>query len=360
MYYLEYLKPKTQTKLMTKLTLLINGMLLLLITSTYAQTAAPKYKIANTFSIKGDGPWDVLVSDDVTSRLFVSHGGITQVVDSKTGELLGTIPNTKGAHSITIDQIDQKAFITCGRDTSVSIVDISSYELLSKVKVTGVNPDAILYDKFSNKVFVFNARSGNVTVIDVPTESVDSTGISLPGKPEFAVTDGKGKIYVNITDKNEVAVIDTKALTVINEWSLAPGTGPTGLALDNVTHRLFSVCNNKMMVILNATNGLFIDTVAIGANPDGCVFDPLSKRAYSANGEGTVTVVQEDKGDKFRVLTTINTHKDARTICIDAKTHHIFLPYAEYGEIPAATKTTPNPKAPLKPGTFTILDIAPI
>ncbi|MEP6795922.1 MAG: YncE family protein [Saprospiraceae bacterium] len=353
---------QTQNKIksMLKLTLLINSLMLLIISYTSAQTAAPKYKIANTFSIKGDGPWDYLVSDDVTSRLFVSHGGITQVVDSKTGELLGTIPNTKGVHGITIDQIDQKAFISCGRDTSVSIVDLSSFELLSKVKVTGVNPDAILYDKFSNKVFVFNGRSGNVTVIDVPTESVDSTTINLSGKPEFAVTDGKGKIYVNIEDKNLVAVIDAKALTVINEWSLAPGTGPSGLALDNVTHRLFSVCDNKMMVILNATNGNFIDTVAIGGSPDGCVFDPVSKRAFSSNGEGTVTVVQEDKGDKFRVLTTIDTHKNARTICIDAKTHHLFLPYAEYGETPAATKTTPNPKAALKPGTFTILDIAPI
>ncbi|MGB4849436.1 MAG: YncE family protein [Saprospiraceae bacterium] len=345
---------------MTKLTLLIISLMLLIITSSQAQTKSTKYEIANTFSIKGDGPWDYLVSDDATSRLFVSHGGITQVVDSYSGELLGTIPNTKGVHGITIDQIDQKAFISCGRDTSVSIVDISSYALLSKIKVTGVNPDAILYDKFSNKVFVFNARSGNVTVIDVPTETVDSTIISLSGKPEFAVTDGKGKIYVNIMDKGSVAVIDTKTFSVVNEYSLAPGTGPTGLALDNVTHRLFSVCNNKMMVILNATTGAFIDTVAIGGSPDGCVFDPVTKRAFSSNGEGTVTIVQEDKGDKFRVLTTVVTHKDARTICLDAKTHHLYLPYAEYGETPPATKTTPNPKPPLKPGTFTILDISPI
>lgn len=345
---------------MTKLTLLINSLMLLLIVSVHAQTGAPKYQIANTWPVKGDGPWDYLVSDDATSRLFVAHGGITQVVDSYSGELLGTIPNTKGAHGITIDQVDQKAFISCGRDTSVSIVDISSYALLSKIKVPGVNPDAILYDKFSNKVFVFNARSGNVSVIDVPTETVDSTMISLSGKPEFAVTDGKGKIYVNITDKATVAVIDTKTFSVVNEYSLAPGTGPTGLALDNVTHRLFSVCNNRMMVILNATTGAFVDTVAIGGNPDGCVFDPGTKRAFSSNGEGTVTVVQEDKGDKFRVISTIATHKDARTICLDLKTHHLYLPYAEYGDIPAPTKAVPNPKAPLKPGTFTILDIAPI
>ncbi len=344
---------------MTKLTLLINSLMLLLITSTHAQTATPKYKIANTFAIKGDGPWDYLVSDDATSRLFVSHGGITQVVDSYSGELLGTIPNTKGVHGITLDQADQKAFISCGRDTSVSIVDLSSYALLSKIKVTGVNPDAILYDKFSNQVFVFNGRTANVSVIDAKSDTVTTT-IQLSGKPEFAVTDGKGKIYVNIEDKSLVAVIDAKTLSVINEWSLAPGTGPSGLALDNVTHRLFSACDNKMMVILNATNGLFIDTVAIGGNPDGCVFDPVSKRAFSSNGEGTMTVVQEDKGDKFRLLSTIDTHKSARTICLDAKTHHLYLPYAEYGDIPPATKTTPNPKAPLKPGTFTILDIAPM
>ncbi len=350
---------------MIKLTLLINSLMLLLITSAQAQKKAPivpkaNYNIANRFAVKGDGPWDYLVSDDETDRLFVSHGGITQVVDSNTGELLGAIPNTQGVHGIAIDQIDQKAFISCGRDTSVSIVDISSYALLSKIKVTGVNPDAILYDKFSNKVFVFNARSANVTIIDVPTETVDSTILSLSGKPEFAVTDGKGKIYVNIMDKAMVAVIDPITMSVINEWSLAPGTGPTGLALDNVTHRLFSVCNNKMMVILNATTGAFVDTVAIGGNPDGCVFDPFSKRAYSSNGEGTLTVVQEDKGDKYRILATVETHKDARTVCLNAKTHHLYLPYAEYGDVPAPTKTVPKPKAPLKPGTFTILDISPI
>jgi YVTN family beta-propeller protein len=282
---------------------------------------------------------------------------VTQVVNSKTGVLLGTIDDTKGVHGIALVQNENKAFITCGKDSTISIVNLTTYELIAKIKSTGANPDAVLYDSFSHKVFVYNGRSSNATVLDAKTNKVVAT-IPLKGKPEFSVSNGKGKVYVNIEDKSLISVINTRTLEVEDSWSVSPGEEPSGLALDNTTNRLFSVCDNKKMVILDAQNGKILTTLEIGEHVDGIAFDPEYKRAYSSNGEGNVTVVGEINENKFSVLTTIPTQRGARTICIDKNTHHIFLPVAEYGETPAATAENPRPRPSIKPGTFTILDIS--
>ncbi len=310
------------------------------------------------FHIEGDGGWDYLALDENTERLFISHSSVTQVIDSKTGKLVGTIQDTKGVHGIAIDQEDNKAFISCGKDSSVSVVNLSTLALLAKVKVTGANPDAILYDKFSGNVFVFNGRSSNATVINTKNNSVVTT-IPLAGKPEFAVSDGNGIVYVNIEDKSLITVIDSKKLTIEKTWSIAPGEEPSGLALDPNTHRLFSVCSNKKMVILNSDNGNIITTLDIGDRTDGCAFDPELKNIYSSNGDGTLTVVKEVNADEFYVSTTLQTAKGARTICIDKKTHHIYLPTAEYGPAPVATAENPHPRPSIIPGSFVILDISP-
>lgn len=322
-----------------------------------AQNETSSYSIVNRFHIEGDGGWDYLTMDEQTGRLFFSHSTVTQVMDSKTGKLLGTIPNTNGVHGIALDQEDNKAFISCGRDSSVVVINLKTLEFITRTKGTGANPDAILYDKFSSKVFVYNGRSANATVIDAKTNDVVET-IPLAGKPEFSVSDGHGNVYVNIEDKSLITVINSKTLKVKNTWPLAPGEEPSGLALDNETHRLFSVCSNKTMVVMDAQNGNIISTLEIGEGTDGCAFDPTLKRAYSSNGEGTLSVIQEENPNKFSVLNTIETSRGARTLCVDTKTHHLYLPTAEYGPAPEATTENPHPRPSIKPGTFAILDIA--
>lgn len=322
-----------------------------------AQTTPLEYKIANKFHIEGDGGWDYLNVDESTGRIFVSHSSVVQVIDEKDGKLLGTIPDTRGVHGIAIASDHNKAFISNGRDSSVTIIDLKTLAKITKIPVTGQNPDAILYDPFSQKVFVYNGRSANATVIDAKTNKVVST-IKLDGKPENSVTDNKGKVYVNIEDKSEITVINSTTDKVEQNWSIAPGEEASGLALDNENHRLFAVCSNKLMVVIDALSGKVITTLPIGDGSDGAAYDPGLKRAYSSNGEGTLTIVQEISPDKFSVMATVTTLPGARTITLNKKTHHIFMSTAEY--IPAgASVGNTNSRPSVKPGTFMVLDVAP-
>jgi len=312
----------------------------------------------NKFHIEGDGGWDYLNVDESTGRIFISHSSVVQVIDEKDGKLLGTIPDTKGVHGIAIATDLNKAFISNGRDSSVTIIDLKSLAFIAKVPVTGQNPDAILYDPFSHKVFVYNGRTANATVIDGTTNKVIST-IKLSGKPENSVTDLKGKVYVNIEDKNEIAVINSTTDKVEQTWSISPGEEASGLALDNENHRLFTVCSNKVMVVLDALSGKVITSLPIGEGSDGAAFDPALKRSYSSNGEGTLTVVQEINPDKFIVLETVPTQRGARTITVDKKTHHVYMSAAEY-EAVSPSATNANQRPAIKPGTFMVLDVAPV
>jgi len=321
-----------------------------------AQTDKSQYKIVNKIHLEGDGGWDYLTVDDSTQRLFVSHATMVQIIDLKTGKLAGTISGLNGVHGITIANDLNKGFISNGRDSSVTIFNLKSLKTITNIKVTGSNPDAILYDKFSHLVFAFNGRSSNATVIDAKNNKVIST-IKLDGKPEFSVSDGNGNVYVNIEDKSMVAVINSKTLKVEKQWPIAPGEEPSGLAIDNESHRLFMVCDNKLMVVVDALDGHLITTLPIGERVDGVAFDPVLKRVYSSNGDGTLTVVEEKSKDEFKVIEKIITQKGARTISLSHKTHHIYLPTAEFGETPKETKDNPRPRPGIKPGTFTILDV---
>ena len=343
---------------MKKISAVFAGILLSASLFCFGQKEEPKYTIANKFHIEGDGSWDYLALDENTGRLFVSHSTVTNVISIENGKPVKTIENTKGVHGIAIDPEDDKVFISCGRDSSVTVVKLSTLDFLLKVKVTGANPDAILYDKFSGKVFVYNGRSSNATVIDAKTNGVVAT-IPLAGKPEFSVTDGKGKVYVNIEDKSLVTAIDSTSLKVDKSWPIAPGEEPSGLAIDVERNLLFSVCDNKKMVVSDASKGVVAGFAAIGSNVDGCAYDPALKRAYSSNGEGTMTVIQIGDKGKFTVLGSVPTQKGARTICLNHKTHHLYLPAAEFGDPPAATSENPHPRPAMKPGTFVVLDVAP-
>lgn len=323
-----------------------------LILSSSHLVAQSNYKIGSKIHVEGDGGWDYLNVDEINGRIFVSHGTVAQAIDIKTGKLTGTIPDTKGIHGIAIANDLNKGFTSNGRDSSVTIFDLKTLQVITKIYVTGRNPDAILYDPFSQKVFTFNGGGNNSTVIDAKENKVIGT-IPLDGKPEFSVTDGKGKVYVNIEDKSVINVINVSTLKVDKHWSIAPGEEPSGLALDKQTLRLFSVCANKLMVIVDAGTGKVITTLPIGDRCDGVAFDPENKRAYASNGEGSVTVVQEEAADSFKVLETIPTQPGAKTIAIDKTTHHLYLTTAEYETPPTAT----NRRPPVKPNSFVILDI---
>ena len=324
-----------------------------------AQTSASHYKIANKIRIEGDGGWDYLTVDDSTGRLFVSHGAIVQVIDTKTGKLVGTIPNTIGVHGIALAHDLNKGFISNGKDSSVTVFNLKTLEFITKLPVTGRNPDAILYDTFSHLVFAFNGKTANATAIDAKTNTVIAT-IMLDGKPEFPATDGKGTIYDAIEDKSLVDVINAKTLKVQGKWPIAPGEEPTGMAIDNENHRLFIGCSNKIMVIADAQSGKVITTVPVGDHCDGVAFDPDNKRVYSSNGDGTLTVVQEQSKDTFTVIENVVTKKGARTIALDGKTHHLFLPTAEFGPASAPTAENPKPRPSIKPNSFVILEVEPI
>jgi DNA-binding beta-propeller fold protein YncE len=323
-----------------------------------AQNTKSEYAIVNKIHLPGEGGWDYLsVEETGLGRLFVSHGSVVQIIDFKTGQLSGTINDTQGVHGIAIASDLNKAFISCGRSASVKIVDLKTLATIADVKVTGENPDAIMYDKFSKKVFVFNGRTSNATVIDAVTNEVAGT-IALEGKPEFPVSDGAGNIFVNIEDKSLIAVIDANSMKVLKSWPIAPGEEASGLAIDNETHRLFAVCGNKMMVVVDATDGHVVANLPIGDGCDGVKFDPILKRAYSSNGEGTMTVVQETDKDNFKVLETIQTMAGARTLALDPRTHHIYTPTAEFNPAPAATADNPRPRRSPKPDSFYVMDIA--
>ena len=321
--------------------------------STFAGNAQKaEYKIVNKIHLQGDEKWDYLFSDDTKGLLYVSHGNMVQVVDEVKGELVGKIEGLNGVHGIAIAPALNKGFISTKNDNSVTVFDTKTYKVIQKLEVTGKSPDAILFDAFSQKVFVFNGHSDNVTVLNAETNAIVAT-IALSGNPEFSATDGKGRIYANLENKSSIVVINATTFKVENEWPLAPGEEPTGLALDNESHRLFSVCANKLMVVMDAETGKVITTLPTGEKTDGAAFDPFLKCAYSSNGEGTVTVVSELNNNSFAILESIPTKKGAKTIAINKKTHHIYLPTADF-------ETTPGIEKPkVLNGTFIVLDILP-
>ncbi len=332
------------------------ALLLLTVSISYSQSGASGYIIANRFPVEGEGGWDFITVDESTGRLFISHSTLVNVIDAQNGKLIGTIPDTKGVHGIALANDLNKGFISCGKDSSVTVFDLTTLNFITKVYVTGSNPDAILYDAFSQNVFVFNARSNNATVINAVSDEVIGT-ISFEGNPEVGVTDGKGKVFVNIEDKSLICEINALTLAIDHTWSISPGEEPSGLAIDPDGHRLFSVCHNKLMIVVNSDDGSIVTTLPIGERVDGAAFDTGIKRAYSSNGEGTLTVVQEDDANTFRVLESINTQLGARTITLDNNTHHIYLPTAGFGPPPEPTADNPHPRPAILPASFIVIDV---
>lgn len=312
------------------------------------------YHLIKKTTVGGEGGWDYLLADADGARLYVSHGNQVEVLDLKSHEKLGIVAPTPGVHGIAVVPGTSVGYTTNGRPNTATMFDTKTLKATKEIP-TGKKPDAIMYDAFSKRVFIFNNEGGSATVLDATTGNVAGT-VELGGAPEAAVTDDKGTIFVNLEDKNEIAVFDAKSLAVKHHWSLGTGEEPTGLAFDKVHHRLFSTCHNQEMVVLDSQTGKVLATVPIGSGVDGAVFDTATGSAISSNGEGTLTVVKEVKPNQFQVVQTIPTQRGARTITIDPQSHHIFVTTADYGPMPAATTENPRPRAPVVPGSFTVLE----
>ncbi|HTK37273.1 MAG TPA: hypothetical protein VL325_02160 [Pyrinomonadaceae bacterium] len=320
-----------------------------------AQTA-PKngYHLLNKIEIGGEGGWDYVFDDSDAHRLYVSHAAKVVVIDTDTDKVVGEIAGLKGVHGIATAGEFGRGFISDGRDNSVTIFDTKTLKTIGKVG-TGTNPDTIIYDPASKRVFALNGGSKNATAIDAADGKVAGT-IDLGGRPEFATSNEKGIIFVNLEDKSEVAVVDSKKLEVKSTWPLMPdGEEPSGMAIDRKHDRLFVVCSNKKMVVLNDETGKIVTSLPIGSGVDAAGFDDKEKFAFASNGEGSLTVVREETGDKYSVAETVTTQRGARTMAVDRKTHKIYLPTAQFGETPAPTKERPRPRPPIVPNSFVIL-----
>jgi DNA-binding beta-propeller fold protein YncE len=314
------------------------------------------YHQIKKIGIPGDGFWDYLTTDPDTSRVFVSHGAEVDVVDAKKGEVVGKITGLKLVHGIALAPEFNRGFISDGAANQVVVFDMKTLEKTGAV-AAGMNPDGIVYDPASKRVFAFNGRSANATAVDAEKGTLAGT-VTLEGKPEFPVPDGKGHVFVNIEDKSEVMDIDAKALMVVHKWPLAPCEEPSGIAMDPKTRRIFSGCDNKMMAVMDADTGKVVATVPIGDGVDATWFDPGTRYVLNSCGQDAVlTVIHEDSPDKYSVVENVKTEKGARTMALDPKTHTVYLALAEVQMLPPPEgDAKARPRRKVVPGTFGLLE----
>jgi YVTN family beta-propeller protein len=309
------------------------------------------YHAGKEIAVGGEGGWDYLTMDAPAHRLYVSHATHVVVIDTQSNKVVGDIPDTPGVHGVAIAADLGKGFVSNGRENTSTMFDVKTLKLIQKI-TTGENPDAILYEPAKKEVYTMNGRGKSATVINAATGAVVAT-VPLEGKPESAQADSKaGKIYVNMEDLNSVKVIDTTTHQVTATWPAAPCEAASGMAFDVETHRLFLGCENKLMVMMDSTNGTVIYSVPIGEGVDSTWFDPATKLAFTSNGgAGTVSVAHEDSPAALKVVQTIKTVRGARTMTLDPTTHTIYLAATDYE--PQAPGAKDRPKA--LAGTFRVL-----
>ncbi len=314
-----------------------------------------KFHIINTFHIASAGSWDYIAVGPENNRLYVSHGTQVNILNESTGDSVGVIDSTIGVHGIAFDKKLGRGYTSNGRLNNVTVFDLKTNKVLGRI-ATGENPDAIMFDDYSKKIITCNGRSHDLSVID-PVEGKVVATIPVGGKPETAVSNDEGEIFVNIEDKGEIAVVDIKTNTVESRWSLAPGNGPTGLAIDKKTKRLFAGCSeSKLLIILDAVKGKLIDSIAIGNGCDGVGFDNSTKNIFASNGEGILSIVHEVNANKFEKIEDAPTKRGARTISVDEETHRVFLPTADFEPLTAEQQKSNQRQRPkMIAGSFQVL-----
>lgn len=328
---------------------------LLLFASAAAGAQTPSYHLTRSLKVGGEGGWDYLFADVDGRRLYVSRGSHVMVFDMDRDSLIGDIANTPGVHGVAVARALNRGFTSNGRDSSVTVFDLTTLAPITTIRIKGRNPDAIAFDPASNRVFTFNGGSHDASVIDAQAMQQVGT-IDLGGKPETGQPDGKGMLYVNIEDKGEVVAFDTKSMQVKAHYSVAPCEEPTGMARDAARGRLIIGCGgNSMMAVLDEKTGKLVTTLTAGEGIDASGFDPATQLAFASAGAGSVTVVHENTDGTFQTVGTVPTQPRARTMAVDLKTHKIYLSTAEFGTAPAPTTDNPRPRAPMVPGSFTVL-----
>jgi DNA-binding beta-propeller fold protein YncE len=324
-----------------------------LLGGTLHAEAPAGYRLKTQFTVGGDGGWDYLVFDSEGKRLFLSRATKVVVLNAADGTAAGEIPGTNGVHGIALAPYLGKGFTSNGRDNSVTVFDLKTLKVLSTIKIKGENPDCILYDPATQRVLTFNGKSKDATVIDAKDGKIVGT-IALGGKPEFAVADGKGGVFVAIEDTNELASIDAGKAALAAKWPLTGCDEPSGVTMDPAGRRVFAACHNKVLAAVDADSGKVVATPAIGSGVDAAWFDPGTKEVLTSNGDGTMTVIHEDSPDSYSVVENAQTQKGARTMALDADAHVAYLVTADMKEEPAA-KDGARPKRTVLPGTFRVL-----
>ncbi|MHB8744346.1 MAG: YncE family protein [Sulfuricaulis sp.] len=345
------------------LTTVIGPVLLLMTTLAMLNSAAASamdtsYRVIETLHLSGPVRWDYLTIDPARQRLFVTRGDRVDVVDLKTKTLVGSITNTQGVHGVALAPDLGRGFTSNGAANSSIVFDLTTLKPLETIK-TGIKPDAIVYDLATKRVFTANGQSADLTAIDGEKGVVVST-IKLGGRPEFAVVDGRGHLYVDIVDRSQVVVINTRHLAVEANYDVAPQCqGPTGISIDRQRQRLFVSCHNQVMVVVAAETGKIVSVLPIGQFSDATVFDAEQGLAFSSNSDGTLTMVDAKDPHHYSVLQSIMTAPGARTMALDPNTHRLYLATAEIDHIDPPTAARPHPHLQMKPDTFMILTVAP-
>lgn len=318
--------------------------------------AQSTYHVVDRWTIGGEGGWDYLLADGPAHRLYATHNARVEVIDTTTGKTIGAVTGLKSTHGVALDPDGRTGYISDGAGNAIVVFDRSSLAVLATIPA-GTNPDGIVYEPVTKTVWAFNGRSHNVTIVDTATRTVAAT-LPVPGKPEFPAADGKGDVYVNIEDKNEIARFDAKTHTQLAVWTLTGCDSPSGLAFDPAGRRLFSVCDGGKMVVTDADTGKILALPSIGEGPDAAAYDARHKRAFSSNGQsGNLTVVDASK-PAYPVLQTVTTERGARTMALDPVSGRIYLATAKFGPAPAPTPEHPRTRPSILPGSFTILVVA--
>lgn len=309
----------------------------------------PTFKVLRHFSLEGGGRWDYLIADADSRRLYLSRTSHVAIFDSDTGAQVGDILDTPGVHGISLAPQFGVGFISDGGGDRVTVFDLKSLKTVANVQ-TGKNPDAILFHPGTGSVFVMNGKSNSATVIDASSRQVLAT-IPLDGKPEFVTYDGNN-VFVNIESKNSIAVIDAPGKRIKTTWSIAPCESPSGMAIDRAGHQLFSVCDNKLLTVLDSKTGKVVQTLPIGDECDAVSFDPSTGYLFASNNDGTFTIAKKDNSGRFRVIQTLRSQPGSKTMALDTKTHQVFLPAAKFDGNPMA-----HPRPQVVAGTAEVLVI---
>lgn len=288
------------------------------------------YAVIKKISIPGQGSFDYLTVDESARRLYVSHGTQVEVIDIDSLSPIGTVPKTPGVHGIAIAPESGRGFVSNGKASSVTIFDLKTLKAISEV-ATGEKPDAIVYDPATQRVFAFNGDSNSATVIEAASGKVAGT-VELGGGPEFAAADGTGYVFNNLEDQSQVLKINSRTLKVEERWPTAPCSSPSSMAMDRGNRRLFIGCRSRVMAVINADTGKVITTLPIGDHVDATAFDAETNLIFNSNGEGTVTVIREERADQYSVVDTVKTVPRAKTMALDPKTHRLFLSTVENGQ----------------------------